>query len=525
VPGNRYRYVAGFVQDDWRATRRLTLNIGLRYDLFFPRSERFDNLSGFDPNLPNPGAGNRLGAIAFLGDGPGRNGRSSFADTDFMNFGPRVGFAYNLMDRTVLRGGYGIYYAPGNATAGLRSSQTFGYGFNVAHVVQTPNTGVTPAFQWDQGIPQTFVPPPTIRPDVANGTDVHYIGSGDGRPPYFQNWSFGVQRELPSNVLLEVAYVANKGTRLGNGLVAWNEVDPQYLSRGSLLTQPVNSAAAQAAGIPLPYPGFTGSVQQALRPYPQFLSVINRSNPSGNSTYHSLQAKAEKRMASGLSYLLTYTWSKSLSDSNIQAGGGPSGQTTYNRRLEKAIGTEDVPHALAISYLYELPFGRGKKFLNRGGAVDKLVGGWTFTGIHRYQTGKPIVLSMTNSLPLFNGGLRPNVVAGAERQVEAEEFDPAVDTRINRAAFAAPGPFTFGTAARSYTDLRTFGFLDESLGLIKRTGITERVMLTFRAEFFNVFNRTVFGMPQGNFSNAAFGRVSSQANNPRQGQLALRLEF
>jgi len=180
---------------------------------------------------------------------------------------------------------------------------------------------------------------------------------------------------------------------------------------------------------------------------------------------------------------------------------------------------------VAISYLYELPFGRGRKFLNRGGAIDKLVGGWTFTGIHRYQTGKPLVLSMTNSLPLFNGGLRPNVVAGAERQVEVEDFDPAVNTRINRDAFAAPAPFTFGTAARSYTDLRTFSFLDESFGLIKRTGITERVMLTFRAEFFNVFNRTVFGMPQGNFSNAAFGRVSSQANNPRQGQLALRLEF
>jgi hypothetical protein len=525
VPGNRYRYLAGFVQDDWRVTRDLTLNLGLRYDIFFPRSERFDNMSGFDPSLANPGASGRLGAIAFLGDGPGRTGRGSFADTEYKNFGPRFGFAYNLMDQTVLRGGYGIFYAPGNATAGLRSSQTFGYGFNVAHVVQTPNTGVTPAFNWDQGVPQTFVPPPSIRPDVANGSEVHYIGAGDGRPPYFQDWSFGIQREFPASMLVEVAYVGNKGTRLGNGLVNLNEVDPQYLRLGSLLTQAADSPAAQAAGIALPYPGFRGTVQQALRPYPQFLGIINRSNPNGNSTYHSLQTKLEKRLSSGLSFLAAYTWSKSLSDSDIQAGGGPGGQTTYNRALEKAISTNDVPHSLAISYLYELPFGPGRRFLNQRGAIGKIAGGWTFTGIHRYQTGKPIVLTANNTLPLFNAALRPNVVAGVERQLSTGGFDPAIDRRINPAAFTVPQPFTFGTAARSYTDLRAFPFYDESWGLIKRTPITERVQLTFRAEFFNIFNRTVFGAPAGNISAANFGRVSSQFNTPRQGQLALRLEF
>jgi hypothetical protein len=525
VPGNRYRYLAGFVQDDWRATRRLTLNLGLRYDIFFPRTERFDNLSGFDPDLPNPAAGNRPGAIAFLGEGTGRNGRSSFADTYHRNFGPRLGFAFNLMDRTVLRGGYGIYYAQGNATAGLRSSQTFSYGFNASPSPASTNTGVTPAFNWDGGFPQDFVPPPIISPTVANNQEVHYIAPGDGRPPYYQNWTFGVQHELPGSVLLDVAYVGNKGTRLGAGYMNWNEVDPRYLSLGALLTQPVTSAAAQAAGIPLPWSGFTGSVQQALRPFPQYQGIVNRSAPAGNSTYHSLQAKTEKRMSFGLTYLVAYTWSKAISDTNIQAGGGPAAQTYYNRSLEKGITTDDVPHALAVSYLYELPFGPGKKFLNTGGVVGKIAGGWTFTGIHQYQVGKPIVLSMNNTLPLFNGGLRPNVVAGAQLQTDVADFDPAINSRIASGAFTAPAPFTFGTAARSYTGLRTFPLLDESFGLIKRTPLTEKATLTFRAEFFNAFNRTVFGMPQGNFSNAQFGRVSSQANNPRQGQLALRLEF
>jgi hypothetical protein len=482
-------------------------------------------MSGFDPDLENPAAGGRLGAVAFLGEGPGRTGRTSFAETEWKNFGPRFGFAYNVADLTVLRGGYGIYYAPGNATAGLRTSQTFSYGFNASPLFASTNTGLAPAFYWDQGFPQNFPPPLNIGPSGANGSEVHYIGREDGRPPYFQNWSFGIQRELPASVLVEVAYVGNKGTRLGTNYMNWNEVDPKYLSLGSLLTQPVTSAAAQAANIPLPYPGFTGSVQQALRPYPQYQGIPNRSGPVGNSTYHSLQAKAEKRMSAGLTYLVAYTWSKAISDNDMQAGLGPSAQTFYNRSLEKAISTNDVPHILAVSYLYELPFGPGRRYLNDG-PLAKIAGGWTFTGIHRYNSGRPVVLSMTNTLPLFNAGLRPNVVPGVERQTDFDDFDPAIHSLINRAAFAAPASFSFGTAARSYTDLRAPAYLDESFGLIKRTALTERLGLTFRAEFFNVFNRVVFGAPNGNFSaGAGFGRVGTQANTPRQGQLALRLEF
>ena len=293
----RYQYKALFAQDDWKIGRKLTLNIGLRWDLFTPRQEHNTNISGFDPTLPNPGAGNLLGAIRFLGDGPGRdNSRESFADTDYKAFGPRVGFAYQLTGRTVLRGGYGISYGQGNANAGLRDSQKFIYGFNAAPSYASTDAGVTPAFNWDSGFPTNWPHPPFINPTVQNGTNVTMIGADDGRPPYFQNYQFSVQQEFVAKTSLEAAYVGVKGTRLGNGLISINQVDPRYLSLGTLLTQSVTSAAAQAAGIKIPYAGFTGSVAQALRPYPQYLNIVNNSNPNGNSTYNALQVKLTKRL-------------------------------------------------------------------------------------------------------------------------------------------------------------------------------------------------------------------------------------
>ena len=190
------------------------------------------------------------------------------------------------------------------------------------------------------------------------------IGRTDARQPYFQNFQFSIQQELLNGLLLEASYVGVKGTRLGTGLFNINEVDPQYLSLGSTLSQNITSPAAVAAGISAPYAGFRGSVAQALRPYPQYLNVSNNSNPNGNSTYHALQTKIERRYARGLTLLAAYTWAKTISDGDIAAGGGPSGQTFYNRGLEKAVSTNDVPHVVAISYTYELPFGPGKPFMN-----------------------------------------------------------------------------------------------------------------------------------------------------------------
>lgn len=525
-PRNRYQYIAGYAQDDWKLTSKLTVNYGLRYDLFFPRTEKLDNLSTFDPTIPNPAAGGRLGALAFLGDGPGRNGRRSFADTYYKAFGPRVGLAYQLTAKTVLRAGYGIYYAAGNANAGLRDSLSQTYGFSANPVFTTLDQGKTPAFYWDNGFPQDFPKPPVIDPSAANRQDIRYIGREDGRPPYFQNWTFTVQRELASRVSLEVGYLGTKGTRLGNGLIHINEVDPSYLSLGSLLGAQVGSPAAVAAGITAPYPGFTGSIAQALRPYPQYLDLWNRSNPSGSSTYHALQTQLTVRAAKGLDVQMAYTWAKSISDTDVLAGGGPTGQTSYNRRLEKAVATTDVPHVFALAYSYELPFGPGKTWLNNSGVTGKLLGGWTFTGIHQYSTGLPIVLTANAaSMPLFTSALRPNVISGVPLQLGGGDFDPATDRWINPAAFQTPASFQFGTSARSYGSLRAPNFYNENFGLLKTIRFHERYVLTLRGEFFNVFNRVVFGAPQANVSNANFGRITSQANTPRQGQVALRFEF
>ncbi len=525
VPGNRYRYLAGFVQDDWKITRHLTLNFGLRYDLYFPRSESHSNLSGFDAALPNPGAGGIPGAIAFLGSGPGRSGKSSFADTDYKNFGPRVAVAYTINDKTVVHLGYGIYYGPGNATTGLRQSQSYNYGFSSVPAYSSTNNGITPAFNWSSGFPTGYPLPPTISPTVANGSNVVTMYPGDGRPPYFQDWTVDLQRELSAGVLVNATYVGIKGTRLGTNLINLNQLNPSYLALGSLLTASVTSAQAVAAGIAVPYPGFTGSVAQALRPYPQYLNITDLANPNGNSTYNALQLKAQKRLSRGLTALVAYSWSKSLTDGENQAGGGPSGQDYYNRRLEKAVSQDDVPQNLAISYTYELPFGHDKHFLSSVKLVDRIAGGWTFTGIQQYSVGTPIVVSANNTLPIFNSGLRPNLVKGAPLTNNTSNFDPNTMRYINVAAFVVPPPYTFGTAARSYTNLRNPGYLNESFGMIKHTPLGEHTNLTFRAEFFNVFNRVQLGGPAANVSASNFGIISSQANAPRQGQMALRLDF
>jgi hypothetical protein len=522
VPGTRYHYFAYFLQDDWKVNKKLTVNLGLRWDYFSPREEHNSNISGFDPALPNPGAGGLLGAIGFLGNGTGRNGRSSFANADFKDYGPRFGFAYELTQKIVIRGGCGLSYGIGNAAAGLRDSQNFIYGFNAAPSYASTNSGVTPAFALDSGFPTNWPLPPFINPTVQNGTSVNMIGRDDGRAPYFLNDQISVQYSLPGQATFEAAYVGVKGTRLGTNLINLNQVNPKYLALGSLLTQSVTSAAAVAAGIPIPYPGFTGSVAQALRPYPQYQTISNKSNPNGNSTYSALQLKYTKRLSHGLTVLVAYTWSKTIADGDISAGGGDSGQDYYNRRLEKGIADYDVPQLLSIAYTYELPFGKGKQFLNNG-VASQIVGGWQLTGIQQYQSGMPVQLTVNDTLPIFNQVLRPNLNAGVP--LTLDPANPLANPWFNKAAFSIPGNNQFGDVARSLTQLRAPNSYSESFGLMKRIRIKERVTVTLRAEFFNAFNRTVFGAPASNLSAANFGFVSSQANAPRQGLMSLRIDF
>ncbi len=248
------------------------------------------------------------------------------------------------------------------------------------------------------------------------------------------------QREIGANFLIDVAYVGIKGTHLGTDLFNLNQLNPRYLALGSLLTLPASSAQAQAAGITLPYAGFSGSVAQALRPYPQYLNIMDLANPNGDSTYNALQVKLQKRLSFGLSMIAAYTWSKSISDGEVQAGGGPAGQDYYNQKLEKAISQDDIPQNFQLSYIYELPFGPGRRYLNHG-KLGKAAGGWTFTGIQQYEAGTPIVLTANNTLPIFNETLRPNIVAGVPLTNSTSNFDPNKGRYINTGGVYRSGSF------------------------------------------------------------------------------------
>jgi hypothetical protein len=252
---------------------------------------------------------------------------------------------------------------------------------------------------------------------------------------------------------------------------------------------------------------------------------VSQFNPTyGSSIYHSFQLFAQKHMGHGFEFTTAYTFSKAID--NTRGYGSGVGQQNYdNRAAERSLSAVDQPQILTISYMYQLPFGAGKHYLT-GGAASRIFGGWTVSGIQTYASGQPLSLSIVNTLPIFNGLLRPNVVSGvAGRAVTGPGgFDPGRDLWINPAAFVAPAPFTFGNAGR-YINLRGPANLSEALAILKDTLIREKFKLQFRAEFSNPFNRVVFGSPDSNLSDTAFGKILSQSNSPRNIQLGLKLNF
>ena len=250
------------------------------------------------------------------------------------------------------------------------------------------------------------------------------MNAGAGKPGYMSSWTFNVQRELPGQFLLDLGYIGQRGTALPSGLENLNQVDFRYLSLGNTLNADINSPAAQAAGIFPPYPGFTGSVSQALRPYPQYSDIRNLYQPIGWSTYNAMQMRLQRRYSAGISFLAAYTLSKS-----IVSGGGYTGLgddaagarplDTNNRILEKRLAGFDTPHNLVLSWGYELPFGKGKRFLTgAGGVTNLLAGGWQLNAIHRYVSGTPIGVSGGGVIPLSNGGNRPKGVLGVSARTD-----------------------------------------------------------------------------------------------------------
>ncbi len=522
----RIPYFAAYVQDDYKVTRRLTLNLGLRWDLFLPILDANDNYSIMDPTVPNPAAGGRLGAMIFAGDGPGRVGRRRLLDqVAYKNFGPRLGLAYSVSPRMAFRMAYGVSYYPTGGLGGGNTKPT-ALGFLATPVYTSGDLGITPAFQWDNGFPTNWVKPPIISPTVVNNTNTTMWGDAGYRPSYHQEWNAGIQYDLGQGWVADVSYVGNKSTRLPLATNR-NQVNPSFLNLGNLLTQQIGSPAVTAAGFNAPYPGFTGSLAQALRPFPQYLTVgTSSSDVYGFGNHNSLQIKVEKRLSKGLFVLASYVWAKTLTNVNSDIGGGVSLRDNYNYQLNKSLATYDVPSRFVSAVNYELPFGPGKSFLKGGGVTGKLVGGWQINSIMSYASGEPLLVSVANSLPLFNSLNLPNVNPAITPRLTNSGFDPAKNLALDINAFSIPPAFTFGNASSVLPNARAFPNFNENFGIIKRTYFTERVNLEFRFEMFNAFNRVRFGNPAANVSEPVnFGKVTSQSNAPRQGQFALKLNF
>ncbi len=529
-----YPYHAFYAQTDWRIARNFTLNLGMRYDLpLAPRSKN-DQYSDLNPTRPNPAADGIPGALWFAGFGEGRENQRSLVPNWYGGWGPRISMAWGLNSKTTIRAGYGRSFSKVTAVQG---SGHFA-GFIGQYVFQSLDQGVNPAFKLDNGLP-AYPLPPQINPSFSNGNNVDYWqGQEATRAPEQNSWTLSIQRELTRNTVLEAAYNGVIGSRLQTALLVMNQVPtPIYndmLNRFgptqalNLLRANINSPAAQEAGFTKPFTSFSGSVAQSLRPFPQYLNIntgVQNGDKSGHSSYHSMVLKLERRMSSGLTLQWNYTFSKVLTDSDTYFATTPNGsQDHYNRRLEKSIGAFDQTHNVKMSTVYALPFGKGQRWLQNGAAAW-ILGNWRVAGILTYSSGFPIALARNNPLPLFNGPTRPIVTShdNWRAPVQGDQFDPAVDRFLDINAFPVQTNYLFGNMTRYNPLVRAFSNLNEDVSLGKTFPIGESRRIDFRAEAFNIFNRVRFAPGNTNLNSNVFGVVTSQSNDPRRLQLALKI--
>jgi len=477
-----------------------------------------------DITAPNAAAGNLPGAIHY-GGSPGNGNR--FLDILWNNFAPRFGVAYRVTNRTVIRGGAGIF----NSNYINQGISPPAFGFSTTASFSSADSGTTPAFNWDNGFPQNFRRPPVIDPTAANRQGVTAVLPDQYRLPYKMQWNFLVEHQFASDLSMSFAYVANAGRHL-YAPQNINQMPQAYETLPlSLLTSRVDSPAAQAAGYREPFPGFTslwgaqGTVAQALRPFPQYAGVTIYGSTYGNSNYQSFQYKLDKRYARGLTGTVAYTWSKFLTDAAM-FDENPAQQTSFKR--EKSYHPSDYPHVFTFSLVWDIPFGADRKWKSGSGLVNGVLGGWQLATVNSYTSGSRLFVTTNNTLPFFNIGLRPDLVSSDIRSdISMSDYDPndpARNTYLQRSAFAAPQAGKYGNAPRA---LETRGpmRLDESFAVFKQTKIGERITNQFRVEIQNPLNRTVFGNPTMDFTSAAFGRISSTQIGPRNIQLGMKLLF
>ncbi|MGO8790277.1 MAG: carboxypeptidase regulatory-like domain-containing protein [Terriglobia bacterium] len=535
--GSHEWYDAFYAEDTFQATNRLTLNLGLRYDLPFGWVEKYNRVNVLQPN-----------AVNYLAQATGlplRGDAALVGSTEYPNeheftdrwdlFSPRVGFAYRIRHNTVVRGGYGIFDLPEDA---VFQNAPFASPVNsyVTPWLSTINGGLTPYLPFSNPFPNGVIYPLQHNPGALQpyleGSSLSAVLPSNSYG-YMQQWNFSVEHELAPGTMLEVAYSASRGVHLPEGEEPYPLPD-QYLSMGTgLLNQVTNPFYGQITSGPLSEP--TVVAEQLLLPNPEYQSYGNTGSAIGDSNYQAMHVKLEKRFQSAGNILVSYTWSKWMTntETNTSWEEGDLGLTTggvqdyYNRRADWAPSSNDVPHNLVVSYSLNLPFGKGKKFLTGAtGAANRLVSGWGVNGIYTLQSGVPLVITdaTNNSYSLNNGTQRPNLVPGCTMNTTGSA-PSRINEWFNVNCYTQPAPFTFGNVAREYANMRGAGINNSDFALFKNTALTERVHLQFRAEFFNLWNRVQFGEPGQSFGAPGFGVVSLQLNQPRLVQLVLRLEF
>jgi hypothetical protein len=551
------QYYAGlYLNDTFRVSNKLTLNLGVRWEQPGSFHERYGSLTTMDLGLAQPALSTAAGRP--ITGGLALTNSQQYPHNDWQNlhwllFSPRIGLAYSFDNSTVLRSGYGISYLPDTVAFSLGP-----YNSPVNSSISTMTTsldgGLTPnpRASLDNPFPNGLVPPPGRSQAYLDSL----LGQGiqsplpDQRYPYMQQWNFDIQHQFGGATLLDVGYVGARGVHLPLYSINVDQLPNRYDSLGSALLNPVPNpfygiipASSGLLGQPtVPY-GYL------LKPYPQYIYMSADSASQGNNYYESLQVKVQKQFGAGGVFLASFSHSKLTGTADVLSpwleanrfgvGGGYGVQDNNNiGGGEKSLSSFDVPNHLVLSYVLELPFGKGKRWLSGvHGVTDKLVSGWGMNGITTFQSGFPLALTdvslnvLENDFAQGNAGpgtgagvTRPNYVGGCNPVINGSATS-RLSQWFNTSCYTVAPPFAFGNEPKVSPVLRAQGIDNFDFSLVKKTAITERINAQFRAEFFNLFNIVQFAPPGEQLGASTFGIVSAQYNQPRLIQVALRLSF